>query len=265
MIKRFTSMQNIANNDISIEKRKIFGNYSVHYHEFYEIEYIISGSGEYTVDENTYQIRPGMIFFMTPLNFHKLKNVDAEIVNIMFTPNLSSPDALFSLSQPGIKYAVDVADSDRTFIEALLTELIRAADENDVIFASSLLNSLLFKLAKVSERNPSSKPAYIQKAALYLQDNFRSQITLDDIAKAVGLSPAYLSSIFAKNYGINLKKYLNDMRFQYAKKLLIFSDMNVGEICFSSGFNDYANFLRGFKQHYGVSPMKYKALHQISR
>lgn len=62
MIKRYTMQQNITNNDISILKKHISGSFDSHWHEFYEIEYIISGSGKYIIDDNSYQIQPGMIF-----------------------------------------------------------------------------------------------------------------------------------------------------------------------------------------------------------
>lgn len=103
-----------------------------------------------------------------------------------------------------------------------------------------------------------TKPTYIQTAMLYIQSNFRNQITLSDVADVVGLSPAYLSNIFSKESGVSFKKHLNNLRYEYVKKLLAFSDMSVSEICFASGFNDYTNFFRGFKKHYGKSPMQYK-------
>ena len=264
MIKRYTMQQNITNNDISILKKHISGSFASHWHEFYEIEYIINGSGKYIIDDNSYQIQPGMIFFMTPINFHELKNVEADIINIMFSPNFSSADALFPLSEQGVEHAVEFSDSDCVFTDALLAELQCAAKKNNIIYASSLLSSLLFKLGNIIKKNSLTKPTYIQTAMLYMQSNFRNQITLSDVANVVGLSPAYLSNIFSKESGVSFKKHLNDLRYEYAKKLLAFSDMSVSEICFASGFNDYTNFFRGFKKHYGKSPMQYKDFFKLS-
>lgn len=199
-----------------------------------------------------------MIFFMTPINFHGLENVEADIINIMFSPNFSSADALLPLSEQGVEHAAKFSDSDRVFVEALLAEMQCAAKDNNIIYASSLLNSLLFKLGNNIKNFSLTKPTYIQTAMLYIQSNFRSQITLSDVANAVGLSPAYLSCIFSKESGTGFKKYLDSLRYEYAKKLLIFSDMSVSEICFASGFNDYANFFRGFKMRYGKPPIRYK-------
>ena len=92
----------------------------------------------------------------------------------------------------------------------------------------------------------------------YIRNNFRSRISLENVAKAVDISPAYLSSIFPKETNMGYKEYLNTLRFEYAKKLLMYSDMSIGEICFESGFDDYANFMRSFKKRFDTSPALYR-------
>lgn len=258
MIKRFTKSQNIFNNDICAIKKHIYGDFPMHWHEFFEIEYIIDGKGEYCIDGQTYQIESGMIFFMTPINFHELKNVDAEIINLMFSSDLSTPDALFQISGHGIERAIKFNKTEVSFIETLLTELCLAVKDKDITYASSLLNPLLLKLGRTTNKNHHSELTYVQSTMLQLQNNFRSKVTLSDVAATVGLSPSYLSNIFSNELGIGFKEYLNTLRFEYAKKLLLYSNMNISEICFESGFDNYANFLRGFKNRYGNSPARFR-------
>ena len=71
-----------------------------------------------------------------------------------------------------------------------------------------------------------------------------------------------MSSIFLKDCGVNFKDYLSSIRFDYAKKMLEFSDMTVTDICFESGINDYANFERSFKAKFGISPREYRKSYQ---
>lgn len=68
--------------------------------------------------------------------------------------------------------------------------------------------------------------------------------------------------IFKKELGITFKQYLNKLQFDYAAKLLKFSNMNISEICYESGFKDYANFERHFKSHFKITPTKYKLLYK---
>ena len=257
MIECFTKQQHISNADISVLKKHINGSCYTHWHEFYQIEYIIDGCGEYQIDGNIYTIQKGMLFFMTPINFHEIKNADTDIINIMFSPSFTSPDALFSILGHGIEHAVQF-DKDIGFVESLLDELNGSVKQNDVSYSISLLNSLLFKLARKTNISSDIKLTYVQSVMLYVQNNFRSELTLNDVAEFAGLSPSYLSSIFSKEAGIGFKEYLSSLRYEYAKKLLLYSDMSVSEICFDAGFEDYANFMRGFKQRYGISPGKFR-------
>ena len=66
MIDRYTRLQKIKNEKIMVKEKTIYG-YPVHWHEFYEIEFIISGKGTYYIDGKEYDVKPGMIFFMKTL------------------------------------------------------------------------------------------------------------------------------------------------------------------------------------------------------
>ena len=57
------------------------------------------------------------------------------------------------------------------------------------------------------------------------------------------------------------KEALDELRFSYAQKLLVFTELSVKEIQFRSGFYDYANFARRFRQKYGITPTQYRKAH----
>ena len=92
----------------------------------------------------------------------------------------------------------------------------------------------------------------------YIINHFREKIGLNDIAAAVGITPNYASAVFKEEMQINIKKYLDDMRFNYAKKLLIYSDLTVQQICNDSGFEDCPNFIRRFKAKFGMPPIEFR-------
>ena len=62
----YTPPFNITNGMLSAERKEIKGKFERHGHEFFEIEYIISGSGIYSVDGTEYRIEKNMLFFMSP-------------------------------------------------------------------------------------------------------------------------------------------------------------------------------------------------------
>ena len=63
---------------------------------------------------------------------------------------------------------------------------------------------------------------------------------------------------YIKEHDMIPKEYLNNLRFEYAKKLLTESELTVQEVCDSCGFDDYPNFIRRFKNRFNMSPMQYK-------
>lgn len=266
MITRFTKSQNISSDGISAERKTIYGSFPTHWHDFAEIEFILDGSGEYVIDGKKYNIEKNMLFFMTPINFHRVKLNDsgADIVNIMFSENICNNNTLFTLTSGINENAVLFPEHDAKFIRCLLAELITAVKQKDRIYYTTLLDTLLLKTVKRSKNKSIPALTYVQSAMLYILNNFRADITLSDTAKYVGLSPAYLSSVFSKEAGVNFKEYLNVIRFNYAQKMLTYSDMSVSEVCYESGFDDYANFIRGFKARFGMPPGKFRKENKIS-
>ena len=98
----------------------------------------------------------------------------------------------------------------------------------------------------------------VSQAIGFININFREEITLNIIREKFNVSPAYFSREFKRRTGMCFNDYLAEKRFDYAKKLLEYSDMTVTDICYESGFNDYANFERNFKTRYGNSPRQYR-------
>ncbi len=100
----------------------------------------------------------------------------------------------------------------------------------------------------------------IYKAVNYIKANYAKQLTLDEIAKVVYLSPTYFSKIFNNEIGENFNSYLNKIRVQQSKKLLMEGVMNLTQIAVEVGFADQSYFTKVFKRVTGVSPGKYREL-----
>lgn len=265
MIERFTKENNISSEGISAERKTIYGEFKTHWHDFSEIEFFISGNGKYIIDGKVYNIEKNMLFFMTPINFHRVSiDGNAEIVNIMFSENICDNSILFTLNSGIKENAVHFSDEDANFVKSVLNELISAISQKDKIYYSALLEVLLLKTVKRTKKSIPNL-TYVQSAMLYILNNFRSEINLSEVAKYVCLSPSYLSSVFSKEAGMHFKEYLNSVRFDYACKMLKYSDMNISEICFECGFDDYANFSRSFKTRFGISPGQFQKKSKMSQ
>ncbi len=257
MLDRYTRLQIIKDKKICV-KEKTINSYPTHWHEFYEIELIVSGEGKYIIDGEEHMISKNMLFFMTPVNFHRVITENSRVFTLMFMGEACDRDVLFRLATSFEADSVLLSDEDAQYLASLIHELYLACLEDDDTYCFHLLNSILGKLCRVNNIHKHRCISKVQKAMLYIQNNFRNDIGLCEVAKEIGVTPSYMSSIFARECGINFKEYLNTIRYDYAKKLLEYSDMTVTDICFESGFYDYANFERHFKERYGMSPKQYK-------
>ena len=257
MIERYTRLQKIKNGKIMVKEKNI-RSYPTHWHEFYEVELILSGSGSYIIDGVTRNIERNMLFFMTPQDFHKVITDASEVITLMFMPEACDIDILFNLSSVFDAGGVLLSVADVRYFEAIMRELNVASCENDDEYSFYLLNSILGKMCRLKNSYKQSRISKAKKAMLYVQNNFRNNITLDDVACFVDLAPSYLSSLFLKECGINFKDYLGSIRYDYVKRLLEYSNMTVTDICYESGFCDYANFERNFKKRFCISPTDYR-------
>ena len=205
----------------------------------------------------------GSLFLLNPSNTHALRSANAELINVMFRCEYS--DEFFSLPMlySSASPFFELNQNDRQFICLLLCELVSIHKEN-IPYARLLLGCILQKLSASASSKERIPLPYIQHAFLYITEHFRHGITLESTAAHLGLTPTYFSDLFVKETGINFKSYLDEVRFSHAKNLLSFTEIPVCRIHSYSGFGDYANFSRRFKQHFGITPGEYRKRTSLS-
>ncbi|KNY30228.1 response regulator [Pseudobacteroides cellulosolvens] len=98
----------------------------------------------------------------------------------------------------------------------------------------------------------------IISAARFIEANYMHEITLEDVAKAVNVSPYYLSKLFKSQMSQNFIDFLTDLRVDAAKKKIPDSNMSIKEICYEVGYNDPNYFTRVFKKVTGQTPLEYR-------
>jgi AraC family transcriptional regulator len=115
--------------------------------------------------------------------------------------------------------------------------------------------SLDFELSASLKRNHLST---IEQAKEYLNENFTSDISLQQLASHCCVSLFHFSRIFKKFTNYSPHRYLLDIRLKHAELLLKNSARPVADIGFSSGFNSTEHFAAAFKQKYKLSPSAYR-------
>lgn len=125
------------------------------------------------------------------------------------------------------------------------------------------LNILCTLLMEQSWHPEEIKSAYKKTSVAdvkeYLDQNYRSKITLDDLAARFYINKYYLTRVFKEQYGQSISAYLTSLRITHAKQLLRFSDKSVEEIGLECGLGASHYFSRVFKEIEGVPPSVYRS------
>ncbi len=118
-----------------------------------------------------------------------------------------------------------------------------------------LTEKLINEIRKV--RNYNSK-FMINQALNYINYHYMEKISLDDVADEMNVSKHYLSSIFKKETGENMSLYINKLRIEKAKQLLLESDIKIKEVFEKVGYSDQQYFSKVFKKITGKTVVEYK-------
>jgi YesN/AraC family two-component response regulator len=122
-----------------------------------------------------------------------------------------------------------------------------------------LLNHVPYHTISDAERSVSLKKNKRLKRILdYAEDHYTEKLLLTDIAKNEDLSLNYLSHLFKNSFSITFQQYVNKLRIEKAKQLIVNSNMKLIDICMECGFSDGKYMNRLFCQQYGCTPKEYR-------
>ena len=178
----------------------------------------------------------------------------------VFSPDLGTADRIRSLFRFGGKHFYNLPSRGEGTVgmhcKADILELCRLKHE---------LEAILARLALALE-NQTGDPVneVFEGAVEYMRNHLGEQISLDGLARELGVSVSTLKNAFRKESGGGVNKYYIEMKLSHASKLLCESNRTVGEISDSLGFASQFYFSEQFKQHYGLSPTEYRRRQRIN-
>jgi transcriptional regulator GlxA family with amidase domain len=98
----------------------------------------------------------------------------------------------------------------------------------------------------------------IEEIFEYMKANLHRELSLAEMARAVGLSPSRLSFLVKFATGLSPGQYLKQIRMAHARKLLETTAMSVKEVMLCVGVRDKSHFARDFKKRYGLTPSEWR-------
>lgn len=98
----------------------------------------------------------------------------------------------------------------------------------------------------------------IYRTVSYIAKNFKEEISLDIMAKEIGVSKYVLSRVFSSTFHTNFNQYLNEHRLNHVVSLLEYTDMSITDICLEVGFQSQRTFNRAFQEKFRKTPREYR-------
>ena len=145
-----------------------------------------------------------------------------------------------------------VLELSRRYLSEL--RLLRTQEQLTSWLASSLHN-LMKQVADVADSRHS---ASVTKAIVFMKQKYALNPTLEQVAQYAGYSPSYFSRIFKEDTGMTFSEFLNDIRIQKSKSLLLTSGLSIADISNMLGYNDQSYFCRIFKNATGTTPDRFR-------
>lgn len=115
-----------------------------------------------------------------------------------------------------------------------------------------------FTVDSLKEEIPGSIRSVVKLAVKYIDDNFFEELTLVTLSQKYNVESSYFSKIFRQETGYNLMLYIAKKRIDKSKEYMADSKINLTEIAFMVGYDDYSYFNRVFRKMANVSPSEYR-------
>lgn len=250
----------------------------MHWHEEFEIDYIIEGEGQIHLGNELYQVKKGDLILIPPNTLHAASPPESRLHYEAFvfhhsilgtgSRDRSSAACIYPVMNGNLKLVRHIPCISENYpgIAECVQEILESAQDNQAL-SDLLLKSALLKLFYLLEKIPSllcpDEPAgisgdLIRPALSFMEEHYRENITISRLAECCNLSPSYFMSCFKKIAGTGAIEHLSQLRIMKICEELLLTDDTISEIAFRNGFDNLANFNRQFQKHVGVTPKHYR-------
>lgn len=106
---------------------------------------------------------------------------------------------------------------------------------------------------------------YIHEAVNFIEQNYRRELTVEEIADVCKLNRSYFSKIFKEFTGCTPQEFIIRLRLTKATDLMKLTNDSIGEIAAQCGYPNQLHFSRAFKKRYGISPREWRAQNKASK
>lgn len=238
-----------------IDEKSHDWNFDRHRHDYIELIYIIDGNMRIDVPGKTIQkglynliVYPKGVMHQEVLNLHEKQKILCLGIQVK--------------SETSLKTSFEIEDNDGS-IRWLMDQICLEHDNGDEggkVLIRLYISALFAKMRRYFGNKRQMRPDYVERSVTYIYDHIQENLSVEQLASAVYISPSHLTRLFREKLGMSPMNYVNVCRINLAKHAMNATTDGIEEIALKVGFKDPKYFSRVFKNETGMSPKGYRAL-----
>ena len=283
LMKPFKEVINYPVENSFILRYNNFAHFSVpwHFHNEYEMVYIVRSTGKFFVGDVVQNFVPGDFAFLGSTLPHFFHNdlpyysgnpdliVNAYVLqfpydyfsdNQLLRPEFSAIRRLLQNSSRGLSFPPETKQSVLEMLEKMISEKGLKRYQMLLELLKYLGKSDFTTIATAGYSNSMNYHGEDRMVKIYEFStmNYNRKISLQEVASVAGMNPTAFCRYFHNKAGKTYAEFINELRISYACKLLRHGNQTIAFICYEAGFNNLSNFNRQFKAKIGKSPSEYR-------
>ena len=262
--------------------------YPIHIHDVLELNFVANAAGARRVVGDSSEVIDNLdlVLITSPDLEHvweqyECKSEDIHEVTVQFRLNFDLDTSPFRFSSYKSIYDMLIrAQRGLAFppesIMLVYQRLARLSSIEEGFIAVQEFFSILYELSKFDDARELASSSFakvevvseskrILKVKNYIDEHYKDDLSLEQLADLVGMTPTAFSRYFKQRTAKNISEYIVDIRLGHAARLLVDTSDSVSEICWATGFNTLSNFNRLFRKRKGCSPTEFREKYQKTK
>ena len=213
----------------------------------HEIIFVLSGTVYIAEGDTFYELKQNDLLLLDPMRRHfgYKRSSETSFYWLHFTGGPEIPSAL--------KYQ-SIADSYN--LSLLFRQLMHYRTENHSSESLDYVTRLILMDCFFNQKQAHTN-RLVKEASAWIYANRDIPLKVTQVAEHFNYNPDYINRLFKANCGKSVKEYINHIKIEYIKTLLLTSDLPLMDVAGAAGVSDYKYFLKFFKYHEGMTPSQF--------